>query len=95
MKGGDEDDRQVRLGGLELLNDLEPADARHLQIGHDDVVSAAQRRRESGGGICLHFHFKSLRAQEVLQGGGDGVVVFDDEYSCHDFFPVTGLTPAG
>ena len=83
VERGDEDDGQVRFRMLQLLDDLESPNAGHLQVGDDNFVVLRLGPGQSFHRIGEHVHRQALGLDEIVQGGGDGFVVFDDKNSSH------------
>ena len=80
-ESGHHDDRELGLGGMELLDELESGQAGQLQIGEDHVArlipGLAQAVIAAGRGRDLI----ALGPQLFFEGGHDAGIIFDNEDS--------------
>ena len=83
--GGDDEDGQVGVGESDFPQDLKAAHVGEPDVEHDEVKGALRELIEpglSGGG---HGGLGPEPARDGGEGGGEGVLVFDDEEG-HGFF---------
>ena len=67
---GHQDDRLLRLCGVELGDQIQPAQTGQAQVGDDDIVLVLTRQFQTGVPATGGFHFVTLGAQHLFQGGG-------------------------
>jgi hypothetical protein len=75
---GHDDDRQVRDGGVDLLQQIEAVDAGHADVGQDHVGALALQRLHDADAVGEAGHIHVGLAQRALQHPADGAVVVDD-----------------
>jgi hypothetical protein len=80
--GGEQDHRQARVAGGDRGEQLEPAHARHLQIGHHhrDVVELRQR----GGARRRGQHAVPALGQHLAQRVQHAGLVVDEQHRRRD-----------
>ncbi len=77
--GGNENDREFRLGLVELADQLKAIGAGELQVGDDHLVRFGEGVPEPGVTAGLHRDVVAAGAHRLLEAGGDVAVVFDQE----------------
>ena len=77
-------DRDVELIA-ELSTDLKTVHPRQHDIQKDQIILAGQRFRQPLYPIDLHRHLISADFQIILLDKSNVFIIFDDQYTCHDF----------
>ena len=88
-EGRDENDGQARLGGVQLAHQVQPVQARHLQIGDDDVERLAGGAGQPVVAASFHDHFATFAGQHPLQGVADAGVVVNQQNFCGGVHSIT------
>jgi hypothetical protein len=65
--GREHDDRQLGVGGAHTLQHLEAAQARHLEIGEQEVGALVGQGGDGGFGVREPLHLVALAAQQHLE----------------------------
>ena len=78
---GDDDDFGRHAGGLDLLENLQAAGARHHEIDQHDVKIAGERRPEAGFGCLEILHLMPFELQRPLATQADHRFIVDNENS--------------
>ncbi len=79
---GDEQRGRVGPEDADLVQQREPVHARHLDVGHDDIVVGGEDALERGGGGVAHVHVRIRHAQPQRLGQRleEGAVVVHHEH---------------
>ena len=81
-KGGDQNDGQARLGGVQLADQFQPVQARQPQIGDDQIEGIPTGPRQSVVPAPLDGHLVAFVRQHPLQSVGDAGVVLNQQNFC-------------
>ena len=90
-EAGDDDDREVGLEPARLADDREPVDARHLQVGDEQVVGDDAQPLERGAAVGREVDVVLGQRQRLRQQIADRRFVVDDEHAR----PAAGGAAAG
>ena len=88
--GGDQDDRQLRVLGANLLQEVDAAGLRHLEVGEDQVEARRAELLARLAGVGGAGGLEPHALDHDLQRAPHAAVVVDDEHSLHAATSATG-----
>ena len=88
-EGRDENDGQARLGGVQLAHQVQAVQARHFQVGDDDIERLAAGAHQTVVATSFHDHFATFAGQHPLQGVADAGVVVNQQNFCGGVHSIT------
>jgi hypothetical protein len=78
-EGGNQNDGQARLGGVQLADQLKAVQTGQFQIGNDQIEQIGGGAGQTVVAPLLGHHLVPFLLQNALQGVGDAGVIFDQQ----------------
>ena len=78
-EGGDQNDGQARLGGVQLADQLKAVQTGQFQIGDDHIEQIGGGAGQTVVAPLLDHHLVPFLLQNASQGVGDAGVIFDQQ----------------